>query len=296
MLDNNSHAPTMGASAIIDTFTKLTNWNKQSPLSWDSLVINIQTIVRNNHSSQISTNEVIHKTLSDLENIVLAAIDYRKSIGQPDEKSSIIMYLPSYSAIPHLHKRAVNTTQQTLLDITDKLNQRHLKIDGKTPTIKTIHSTPCIFLKAGTNQLLPHQQLYGYIRDNASSGLLGNIKSMFGFAAFRVAMISHHPVDFHLATRVKNFSLIESFTGKVFTLKDLGQKVFKNTTIPFNSSTHLLFGDKIHIEPLAKRTLKKQLLTLSQTQRWQTLTEDSIVSRVVSTGQVPRTLLTQFKM
>lgn len=56
-------------------------------------------------------------------------------------------------------------------------------------------------------------------------------------------------MDYHLLLLYRRMMILESFTGELIPPKRLGFKVFKNNFVPFNSVTHLLFGDPVQLLP-----------------------------------------------
>ena len=76
----------------------------------------------------------------------------------------------------------------------------------------------------------------------------------------RILLITHCPFDYFLLDRYP-VEIVLSHTGKIITKKDLGMKVFKDDSIPFNRTTYKLFGDKDFLKPLC-RNKPKALSTL----------------------------------
>ena len=84
----------------------------------------------------------------------------------------------------------------------------------------------------------------------------------------KVLLISHIPLDFDLYTRFAEFTLLESYTGSLKSVKQFGKKVFNNENIPFNKYTHLLFGDKWYLKSPLSRKDKQNILAQAEKEHW----------------------------
>lgn len=100
---------------------------------------------------------------------------------------------------------------------------------------------------------------------------MGSVKS-----SHRVVMISNHRLDYHIHRHCASFCLIDSYTGNVLEVGDLGKKVFGTEDIPFLASTHALLGDNIDIKTMLGRKEKNNLIEVAKQNRWTAHTEEYI--------------------
>jgi hypothetical protein len=89
-------------------------------------------------------------------------------------------------------------------------------------------------------------------------------------------MISHLPIDYHIYKTIPNIQLLESFTGVILSVSDFGQKLIKEVKIPFNTTTHRLFGDSTQLMPLIKGKDRSKLIDVAKEFNWYVKTESEI--------------------
>ena len=99
-----------------------------------------------------------------------------------------------------------------------------------------------------------------------------------------VAMISNHPVDYHVGSVSHTFRIARSFTGEIVAYKQLGRIVFKNDLVPFNLYTHAIFGDKEDVKCSLTPGDKNKLLKLAEEEEWSLKTKDYIHDRLYKLG------------
>ena len=153
--------------------------------------------------------------------------------------------------------------------------------------VQKLKDSTIYFVRAGTNNL-PHRDLGDLIRRWD--------KEIMRPTQRRYLLISHIPLDFHLQNTLANkLYILESYTGKIKSSKDLGQKVFKEDNVPFNQYTHLLFGDKVQIKPMVARKAKQKILNIAKSKKWNSRPTSLILSDIRSTHDVPIDVLTAMK-
>ena len=96
-----------------------------------------------------------------------------------------------------------------------------------------------------------------------------------------VLMVSHHPIDYHLALLVNKFKLVSSFTGDIKIYDEVSKTVFGSPDIPFTPTTHVLFGDKVDMKQTLKRGQRNKLIELAQKELWNLFTKDQLDSRLL---------------
>ena len=95
-----------------------------------------------------------------------------------------------------------------------------------------------------------------------------------------VLMVSHHPIDYHLHSNMNKWILVSSFTGAKHTAEALSEMVFNKPLLPFNQSTHILFGDKVDMKAALQRGAKRKLIETMTKEFWYLLAEKDIETKL----------------
>jgi hypothetical protein len=283
-----------GTFKILDTLKSLA-FGRNPPV-WDVILVNLDTLIRNNLGKGTRDDEVAKWTFEDIDNIIAAFHEYLEVLSVSSPYPHFVLYVPHYDALPNVHRRIPNKEQLRILKIQQDIEKAHFPRTMKPDVATQFGNMTCVTMHAGTNRTFPHQDIFSFVMNSIKEKMtLGKIKSTLGLLDLRIGMISRQAVDLHLARYVKKFTLIESFTGEIKSLESFGKKVFKVDTVPFNSATHLLFGDNILVEPMAKRKTKALLLERAESHRWISRSEASIIEDAVASGLVMRPMLTTVK-
>ena len=94
-----------------------------------------------------------------------------------------------------------------------------------------------------------------------------------------VLMISHHPIDYHMATACNSWRVIKSYTGAIWTYEDLGINVL-HQNLPYLKKLHILLGDKTDLKPSLPLKEREKLIKVAQDESWYLLPEDKIEERL----------------
>lgn len=282
----------VGATGVIDALGILRR-DYRAPV-WDVVLVNIQTLIRNNLSKENTNEEIVKGIFEDMDNIVYAVRDYLQSRPKPPIDPKILIYLPTYAALHPVYQRPENATTARIKEIQDMLIVKYIT-NPDEPEVVRLEGIECITMKAGSLKEFPHQTIFKYLDESRKPGKSKFLSTLLGWDSLRIGMISHCAIDWHLAFKVRHFHLIESYTGKIKEISQFGEKVFKTGFVPFCRATHLLFGDSTHVKPLAQRKNKQILLDLAKNSRWYSKTESSIINEAVGTGLLPRESLTVVK-
>ncbi len=276
----------LGTKGIID---KLSEYSKNiEKHTFDAFYINIVTILRNNIEANLDDKKIINKTMFDLDRLLNALSAYL-SLTKDNVYKYIYVYIPKYG-IPKIHARKQSPSNHRLfVDLVKKIYDTQKDFE----TI-SIGDVDVFFVK--TNEMkLPHLKLYDLTRQLFYQKQIVNpINRING-------LISHIPMDYHLRYYLPNIKIIESYTGNIRLPHELGEKIFSSSKespikyIPFNRYTHLLFGDKIMIQPFAKYKDKSELNLIGEKQRWNLIPEESILRNLKATNRFPIEMLTTWK-
>ena len=113
--------------------------------------------------------------------------------------------------------------------------------------------------------------------DNILKGLIQYVSNLNN--QHNVLMISHHPIDYHVAPACNSWRVIKSYTGAVWTYDELGQNVLKQN-LPYLKHLHILLGDKTDLKPTLPKKERDKLVQISQDESWYLLPEDKIEERL----------------
>lgn len=201
------------------------------------------------------------------------------------DSPTIICYFPIYTSIPAIHLRKDSKTRAKIREVSEIMKKADNIYARKTIRDRS-GSIDIYEILVGDSHTSVPAALIKFIRNLSQINPLGLVSSQKKYL-----LISHNPVDLHLSRSFSKIILLESFTGKFFKPEDFGTKIFKSKFIPFNSVTHMLFGDDTQIFPMAKRNNRKLLLDLGMRNTWKLKTKQDIAKQVEQQGQVPYKIL-----
>lgn len=102
------------------------------------------------------------------------------------------------------------------------------------------------------------------------------------------------PLDYHISGRVRNIKVLERFTGELKDPDKFKLKLDKEGRVPFNTTTHVVFGDSILIKPWVTPKIRRQLFEQAEKERWLSLSESQIRERVSVTAKIPASDIRKF--
>lgn len=278
----------LGTGTLISAINKLPSLRYDN--IYDTIILNVATIIRNNTTKERSLKEIHDKTESDVHDLIRCVANYQSEMFVMLKEPMLMLYLPDYSWLPPLHMRPMTGNRKIVHDVT----QMFIKEDNLIVR-KRIRShegnTALLLFYAGGKISLPYKRFMGEIRDMYALGKVDPRSALTHYL-----LISHVPLDYHFMLKYPRTTLLESFTGNFIKPKALGKKVFGTNFIPFNSVTHLLFGDKVNVRPMAQRKNRVLLTDLAKKQSWYVRTPSEIARYVGNSGQVPENILTTLKL
>lgn len=262
----------MGASlGLAPILTQLVTWAKQSrrPI-WDIVLINIQTMVRNNQQKGVSIDQLIVKISQDIQLLQSYVVNYLQLEPRSAIDPQIIYYIPKY-VIPEQYAKTINKSLQEQEEIVRLLKKKW----AEHTTTQDGIITRCAH--CGNDRTLPHRELLTKLQTWDRR-----------YRYKRIALLSHIYLDFHLAQQVLQLQVIESFTAKVKAKTDLGPKIFKYTDFPLNSYLHILLGDGQYIKRSVDRKSIKLMQDKATRKKWPYQAEKSILFDLVHLGIIPK--------
>lgn len=277
-----------GTDSLIKILKELPN--KTSNNIFDTIFVNVSTIVRNNATLERSNDEIKKYTTDDIMSLLMAIVEYQEEMRNLLSNPMVVFYLPDYSWLPLIHQRKPSPLKVKINDVV-----KNIITDDNLVTKKQIRSyqgnTTIYELYAGGKTMLPHKNILKFINEINRLGVVDTATQLAHYL-----LISHCPLDYHLLLNYRRMMILESFTGEIIPPKRLGYKVFKNNFVPFNSVTHLLFGDPVQVRPMAQRKNRKFLMDMAAKNSWYVRTPSEIAKMVGDSGQVDARILQLVKL
>lgn len=283
-MDNQEYQNSLGMNSIIQTFHSFTDY-PNAPL-FDTVIINIETLVRNNTSAQKNMTTVMNDTFSDLRSIIETITLYFTQYKNRLDKPYVLIYAPSYDALPELFRRPLNPTAVQIVNVVKNIRQRNFA--EKDLEEEKVQDFVYYSLKAGHVKKYPHADIISTLNTINKSDTFTRSSMR------RYLTITHNPIDFHLFSFVRNIRLLESYTGKIKSYDQLGIKVFKSPGVPFNKYTHALFGDNVYVKGLANKGKNKKLfIDMAIQKTWTAKPTLNILKDILSSNLIEGTQITR---
>ena len=273
----------MGLSKILESISVASMYRDDRQQTFDVVLMNAWTFARNCFDKKLSRVDVIRNMQKDMALFIQYVQVYFTDQKALVEKPYICIYLPTYN-IRDVYLRPETEEKRLIREYSE---QYFKTVCTTTPKVSDLGSCYIYTARVGTN-LLPHRDLQA-LMTKWDKGVTRPTQR-------RYLLISHIPLDFHLQLALQNkLYILESYTGKIKSIKDLGQKVFKEDYVSFNQYTHLLFGDRVMIKPLIARGLKKKVLEIAKKKRWDTRPQSLILSDIKHIPEIPVDVLLGMK-
>lgn len=273
----------LGTQSLLDAITRFDP--KKDIYNWDTTIINIGTIVRNNLHKDKPDTRIIQETLNDISALITNIYYYLKN-NQVGDSPYIILFIPDYRKLIPLFRRKLSPNEERVESILKKLTN---EIQDKKHGDKQMYfDMPVYFILAGNDIAMPYRHVFDKI-----NVINGEIKSIKRVMTRKYLLISNVALDYYLFRCFRNVKLFECFTGLIKEERELGKKVFKEDGIPFNLYTHVLFGDTTKVKPLVSRNVKAQFIELAHKQKWVLKDDTSIRSSIIMKDQLLGTLLSK---
>lgn len=244
----NTTGGSFGLSPILNTLMSLSN-DRNKP-RWDTYLINIMTLIRNNQQKNKPMKTLINDTIEDAEILISHIVSYVEIDKLHLVDPKIIIYIPFYQ-LPQLYARKISPQILEQMTACEQIKKLLL------PRSYTQGSLNIYIVHVGHTKLLPKQALLSYLESIDKS-----------LKYKRTLLISHIPIDFHIIKNIVELHLMECFTGKLKSSKEFNQKVFHTDVLPFISHLHLLLGDSIFIKRNINKKQYDSLLAIAKKDTW----------------------------
>ncbi|CAM6031537.1 unnamed protein product, partial [Sphagnum compactum] len=247
----NNNDPILGGTIGLNRILLYLRENATRPNNpqWDLYLVSVYTLALTAFAKGCFIDDVEAIVDRDADLLMTYINAYMQQKRQTP--ATVIFYAPDYRAIPKevLRKRA------GLREEFDELYAKMFKRFPEQLTELTENPNTRKFLVRAGGGTFPHKTLAESIRVVYGGR---RIKGSIG-----TVMISHCPIDLHLVKTIPAVMLLERYTGRLLTPQEFGHKLVHTVTIPFNTTTHRLFGDDVHLEPLVKGRQKTKLIELA---------------------------------
>lgn len=233
---------------------------------YDTILINVQTLIRNRLQKDLTINEIFTAVRNELHELVQDIVEQFQAV-QYLKHPLIILYLADYERmIPLSLLRAETETKIQMNTVRAKIMAEMVKanhLDFMAGNVKIIQ------LPVSSKMLIHKVLLHALHQNESTSACL---------------MFSHCPIDFHTARFLPKFRIVESYTGKLVAPLDLGEKVLKNKSVPFNAATHAVLGDSYFIKSLLSTKQKREIYALAEKEKWNFTTPMFVRDSLIAAG------------
>lgn len=247
---------------------------------WNIFLVNLFTVFRNVYHKDLSEDQILRAMDVDV-GLLTTYFDAYKEVKQPIVPYVLAFYVPTYDKIPEKLRRPVTT------DSAKHKQEMYAKVRARLPQKLQIlrdDATSKVCVAPVGRLMLPHKELLRLINDQ--------FKPALGPVTLQVLLLSHCPIDLHMSAKIQYMSLIESNVGTVKAPNEFGSKLTKAVRVPFNTYTHRLLGDPVHLEPLVVRKEKAKILEIAEKHKWYIRSPVEILKDIVDNTSVTKDQLT----
>ncbi len=269
----------LGTNKIYDVL-RTTAMQPTSP-RWNLWLINVLTLARN--AGLDKTPKERESSINRDADLCMTFIGAYTNFRQ-QTPAVVLFYAPDYSGLPTGIRRE-HTGQQLALDLW--YQQFRLTLPPKLVNVTETPPTQKFLIALG-RETWPHRLLIPAIRGAYNNGQ--------AYGTRGTVLISHCALDLHLVKTIPDLELLESYTGQVVPPAQFGRKLTKAVAVPFNTITHRLFGDDLHLQPLLTGTDRTKLIQLATEHRWMLKTETEILNdALLHFPKLTREVVTQYR-
>lgn len=266
----NGIAVSYGVAPILGAISDMSRSSKRK--TWNLYLINIETLVRDRNDRTSIVEQIARDTIVDCTVLSQYIATYNAICGGTHSKLKpiICFYMGHYEHLPSTYRR-------------DKYPK------GTEERWKVRDAIAEIIQKEGFIENFEGSDILFSVEDEKGKwchkSLVKSLGERFTDIPFRsTLLVSHVCSDFHLYRVFKDFTLLESFTGKFKQKPEFGKKVFDSEHIPFNKYTHLLLGDKWYMKCQLDNKGKRDIKKRAEAEQWNLLPDKSVLEKIL---QVP---------
>lgn len=256
----------VGTSSIVSTLLPLLS---APNFEYDSILINLETILRNVYSKDKTVKELVNDTIKEYADFIGEILDVIES-----NTSIKSLYMLVYIG-DHIHNLPYRSRK--------KETQKRLVMQE---AVSKLEKKGSLFIKRKIGKVNFEGLVLTTMRRVARQ-LAWKVNAFLG--ANKILMLSHMPLDFHIFQQHPQSAIIESYTGKILKYSPIvfGQKVFKLDNVPFTGYTHALLGDGITVSLIKDHKTKKKILELADKKAWKFASREGVNRDILEAGLVP---------
>lgn len=277
----------VGLNRILGLFKNFASVDKTP--RWGIYLLNAYTITRNILSG-VKERPKLPELLKLFDNEVTSFVTYSDAYesGFHRKKPIIVaLYFPDYSKIPDTWGRPLTGEKLTVFECYQEIKKQ---FPNKPTTISYSQISARVAVPVGGRSMFPYEDLTAWVRNIC---ITGESVLKWGDPVF---LMTHCPTDLHIYRKVPWVQLVESYQGIIKLPKEFGSKLVPgSTTIPFNATTHRLFGDSVQVKPLVTGRNRTALIELAKTKNWMMRSSDSILSDAKSIKGIDLSAFGQLK-
>jgi hypothetical protein len=238
--------------------------------AWNLYIVNVETLIRDRRDNTATTEQTARNVIVDCTVLAQYIATYNAIIQNTHTKMTpiICFYMGHYENIPTIYKREKYPKgTEERWEIRDRVGEI-IATDG---FIENFEGSDIIFSVEKEKHSWCHKTL------------LKSLGTRFDNIPFRTTLlISHVCSDFHLYRVFKDFTILESYTGRFKGPREFGKKVFDSDVVPFNKYTHLLLGDKWYVKCQVDNKIKKEVKKRAESGQWNLLPDKSVLEQILT--------------
>jgi hypothetical protein len=270
----------IGLNKILSSFVEAAR--KDHKPQFHAVLMSAFTIFRNVYNTKAG------QTMTELEtgfvqdvNLFLEYLDtylshvWRRTAA--GKQCPVIIYFPTYKHVP---KELVRDRSEKTAEMFKKYDEFLKRHSGYNKEIKRSDFTRCFWIDAG-EVTYPHKEVARKFRE-----ITTHATSLYS-SGDPICLFSSVPLDLHIASRLRNIQLLESFTARIRTPYEFKLKLDKSGSVPFYSCTHAVLGDDVLLKPQVGIKIKREILEAAEKEKWYTRSEDDVRSRLAKITDIP---------
>lgn len=233
---------------------------------YDTVMINIATLLRNHMESKTTPTEVVSRFSSEFPLLLNELVDMLIARGI---KSKVVFYLVDYYTVisPKL-LRPVDTSasRKQLNDTMKEVFRNWNSLFGERTNIER-QGIEVELMRIDKPQVHAVDRIVSKLA-NAARGS-------------RILLLTHMPVEYHLTEQSPKLVVLESHTGKTIHASKFAYKVFGEkygSEIGFSRTTHQMFGDKHLIHSDLSPKGKRDVIEHARIHHWRTKSSAGIAT------------------
>lgn len=263
----------IGLNRILGRFVEHSKTDNKPEFT--AVLINARTVFRNVYQMlkkdpSLKLDDLFVKDIGMFLEYYDTYLSFVRGMQLNRSRCPVVVYFPDYRKVPEEVRRPMSPKDLEEQVAYDKFARRFA---GEDSLMQTLEHVECFWVIAG-GTLLPHQDLIRKFKNIAGRKQCGY------HSGDNIALISHLPVDFHLCERMRGICTLESHTGKLKSAHEFRLRLDEDGRVPFNTTTHIAFGDSRQIKPMFVRKQKHDLLEQADRERWASRSEEDIRQRI----------------